>query len=339
MSLIDISIVVPVYNERDSIAPLLCEITMAMAAIGRPYEIIAVDDGSTDGSGALLNHLCQTNSRLRLISFRRNYGQAAAFDAGFCRASGAIVVTLDADGQNDPADIPRMVGHFEANELDFLSGCRSERKDHAILRKLPSRIANLLIRKVTRTHIRDLGCSLKIYKSTVVKEVRLYGEMHRFLAVLIEGTGAKIGQIDVNHRPRTAGQSKYGLSRTFKVLLDLVTIWFMRGFQTSPIYAFGGFSLCLMTSALGLSAVVLAQKFVNGVFVHRNPLFILSMVMAIMAVQFMAMGLIAELNIRTYFEARGKPAYLISREVGFELPKLEMTLFTSPRSAVALEAL
>ena len=312
-----ISIVLPVHNERDNLDPLLDEIAAAMRSFGRSYEVIAVDDGSTDGSDAVLLRRTKTDPRLHVLRFGRNFGQSAAFDAGFCRAEAPLIVTLDADGQNDPADIPKLVRHLEENSLDFVSGRRANRKDPALFRKLPSRIANFIIRAATHTKITDLGCSLKVYRAEVVREVRLYGEMHRFLAVLIEGTGARVGQVDVNHRPRLKGRSNYGLSRTFKVLLDLVTVWFMRAFQTSPIYAFGGIGAALMTGALGLSAYVLYDKFVNHVWVHRNPVFALSMVMAIIAVQFIAMGIFAEFMIRTYFEGRGRPPYYIIADVRY----------------------
>ena len=331
-----VSIVLPVYNEVGCLGPLLDELTAVMQAFGRTFEILAIDDGSTDGSADLLlgraaASVAAGEGRLIVVRFGRNYGQAAAFDAGFCRARAPLVVTLDADGQNDPADIPMLIDYLEANKLDFVSGNRRNRQDHAVRRKLPSRIANALIRTVTRTRVRDLGCSLKVYRTAVLREIRLYGEMHRFLAVLVEGAGARVGQLDVGHRPRTAGVSKYGLSRTFKVLLDLITVWFMRGFQTSPIYAFGTISGLLFVGGVVLSAYTLLDKFAYGVFVHRNPLFILSMVMAIMSVQFLAMGLIAELMIRTYFEARGRPAYCVIEETSTDAgPKPELFLAKRP---------
>jgi glycosyltransferase involved in cell wall biosynthesis len=253
-----------------------------------------------------------------VICLRRNYGQAAALDAGFRAARGEIVVTLDADGQNDPADIPKLLDKLQREDLDMVSGRRAKRKDALLPRMIPSRIANFIIRRVTATRNRDLGCALKVYRRHVIKELHLYGEMHRFIAVLVEGMGARTAQIDVNHRARTCGESKYGIARTFKVLLDLITVWFMRGFQTKPIYVFGGMGLVLMAGASGLSAFVLYQKFFDGVWVHRNPVFILSMVMAIMAVQFLGMGLIAEMTVRTYFESQDKSPYLISTTKGFD---------------------
>lgn len=295
--------------------------------------MLAVDDGSTDDSPALLRRLAVSRPWLRVLRLRRNFGQSAAFDAGFQAARGKLVVTLDADRQNDPADIPRLINMLEEQSLDFVSGCRADRQDGAILRRIPSRIANAIIRRVTKTSIRDLGCSLKVYRSHIVREIRLYGEMHRFLAVLIEDTGARVGQLDVNHRPRVAGVSKYGLSRTFKVLLDLLTVWFMRGFETKPLYAFGSISLAMFSGAVLLSIYVLYSKYHDDVFVHKNPIFILSMVMAIVAVQFMAMGLIAEILVRTYFESRGRPAYALEPQAREETPHI-----TRHDSDAALEA-
>jgi len=316
----DLSLVVPLYNEVDNLQPLLAEIDQTLGPSNYSYEVLFVDDGSTDGSTKKLAELAAGNARVKVICFRRNYGQSAAFDAGFQAATGRIVVTLDADRQNDPADIPRMVRYMQENHLDFVSGCRARREDAAVSRKLPSRIANFIIRRVTKTEIRDLGCSLKVYKQEIAREVRLYGEMHRFLAVLIEGTGAKVGQMDVNHRARVAGVSKYGLARTFKVLLDLVTVWFMEGFQTNPIYFFGGMSMLLMAGAMLTSAYVAYERIFEGIFVHKQPMFLLSMVMAIVSVQFLAMGLIAEIMIRTYFESRRRPVYSVRSYLGFAEP-------------------
>src|SRR5581483_3122243 len=223
----DISIVLPIYNERENLRPLLAEIERGLEPTHLSYEVIAVDDGSTDGSADLLRELAGEKDYLKVILFRQNFGQSAAFDAGFRAASGRLVVTMDADLQNDPADIPRMIEMLEQNQLDFVAGNRGDRKDALVLRKLPSRIANRLIRFVTGTKLHDLGCSLKLYRREFVSELRLYGEMHRFIGVLVEGLGARTMEMTVNHRPRRAGSSKYGIGRTFKVLLDLLTVWFM----------------------------------------------------------------------------------------------------------------
>jgi glycosyltransferase involved in cell wall biosynthesis len=314
----DIAVVLPVYNERENLRALLEEIENALAPTSMSFEVIAIDDGSTDGSSDLLHDLAAEKTYLKAIFFRQNYGQSAAFDAGFRAATAKLIVTMDADLQNDPADIPRMIEVMESRSLDFVAGNRGQRKDGIILRRVPSRIANWLIRRVTGTKLRDLGCSLKLYRREVVEELRLYGEMHRFIGVLVEGLGARTAEIRVNHRPRRAGSSKYGITRTFKVLLDLLTVWFMRGYETKPIYVFGGIGMALGTGSVLLSVFVLWEKLSRGIWVHRNPLFILSMGMFLLAVQFLALGLLAEIMVRTYFESRHKSSYLIGERIGFE---------------------
>jgi glycosyltransferase involved in cell wall biosynthesis len=314
----EISVILPVFNEKDNLRVLITEINAALAPLGRTFEIIAVDDGSTDGSRELLLEIATDEPALKVACLRRNCGQAAALDAGFRLTAGQIIATLDADRQNDPADIPRLIRLLEEKDLDFVSGQRLSRQDPFLLRTLPSAIANFLIRRVTGTKIRDLGCALKVYRREVIDEIHLYGEMHRFIAVLAEGMGAKSAQAEVNHRPRTSGRSKYGLARTFKVILDLMTVWFMRGFQTKPIYVFGSVSLLLGIASVIMSAFVLYQKLINHIFVHLQPLFVVSMMFAVMSVQFLGMGLIAELIVRIYFESRGKPPYIISKTSGFD---------------------
>jgi glycosyltransferase involved in cell wall biosynthesis len=314
----DISVILPIYNEREAIGPLLEEIEQAMRPTGLEFEVIAVDDGSTDGSDLLIRQLAGQKSWLKAVLFRQNHGQSACFDAGFRNSVGRLIVTMDADGQNDPADIPKMIEHVDHGGYDCALGHRVNRKDGWLFRKLPSRIANLLIRKVTRTSLHDLGCSLKVYRHEITDELRLYGEMHRFIGVLVEGMGARIVEVPVNHRPRRAGKSKYGITRTFKVLLDLVTVWFMRGYQTNPIYVFGGSGLLLGFIGVILSAYVLYEKIAKDIYVHRNPLFILSMIFSVMAVQFLVLGLLAEIMVRTYFESQHKPTYLIAEKVNFD---------------------
>ena len=326
----DIAVVLPVYNERENLRPLLAEIESALVPTSRSFEVIAIDDGSTDGSGEVLHDLAAEKPYLKAIFFRQNYGQSAAFDAGFRAASAKLIVTMDADLQNDPADIPRMIEVMESRSLDFVAGNRGQRKDGFILRCLPSRIANWLIRRVTGTKLRDLGCSLKLYRREVVEELRLYGEMHRFIGVLVEGLGARTAEVRVNHRPRRAGHSKYGITRTFKVLLDLLTVWFMRGYETKPIYVFGGIGMALGTGSVLLSMFVLWEKLSRGIWVHRNPLFILSMGMFLLAVQFLALGLLAEIMVRTYFESRHKSSYLIGERIGFEPTSPEVEVRVEP---------
>jgi glycosyltransferase involved in cell wall biosynthesis len=312
----DISVVLPIYNERENLLPLLDEIERALAPTNKRFEVIAVDDGSRDGSAEVLRQEVARRPYLRVLVFRRNSGQSAAFDAGFRAATGDLVVTMDADLQNDPNDIPLLIAKLDEG-FDVVTGWRKNRKDGAVLRKLPSRIANFLIRTLTGTEIHDLGCSLKVYRRHVTDELRLYGEMHRFISVLADGLGAHVGEIEVNHRARRAGESKYGLMRTFKVLLDLTTVWFMRRYQTKPIYLFGGLGVLMFGAAFLLSALVLYEKFSDGVWVHRNPLFLISITLSLMGMQSIGTGILAELIVRTYFESQGKTAYSIASRAGF----------------------
>ena len=319
----DVSIVLPIYNEVDNLVPLLDEIESVMAAGTRSWEIIAVDDGSRDGSTKLLKELAASRSYLRLVIFRRNAGQTAAFDAGFREASGDVVVTMDSDMQNDPRDIPRLIDKLDEG-FDFVTGWRKDRKDGMFLRKVPSKIANWIIRKITGTKIHDLGCSLKVYRKHVTDEMRLYGEMHRFISVIADSLGARVTELAVNHRERHAGVSKYGLVRTFKVMLDLTTIWFLRRYQTKPLYVFGGIGMFMGFLGTLCSGVVLWEKFHDGVWVHRNPLFMIGMMCFLMGMQFVGTGILAELMVRTYFESQNKTAYAIAERVGFQPKKAEI---------------
>ena len=312
----DISVVLPIYNERDNLLPLLDELEGVLTSMNKRFEIIAVDDGSSDGSSDLLRRAVADRPYLRALFFRRNSGQSAAFDAGFRAATGDLVITMDADRQNDPGDIPLLVAKLDEG-YDVVTGWRKARKDGMFLRKVPSRIANFLIRKLTGTEIHDLGCSLKVYRRHVTDEMRLYGEMHRFISVLADGQGARVGEAVVNHRPRVEGKSKYGLMRTFKGLLDLTTVWFMRRYQTKPIYLFGGLGVLMFSAGFLLSAVVLYEKWSEGVWVHRNPLFLISITCALMGMQSIGTGILAELIVLTYFESQGKTAYSIASRAGF----------------------
>lgn len=313
----DLSVVVPVFNERENLRRLVDEIEAALTPTGKTFEIVAVDDGSRDGSRELLAELHQEKPYIKVVVFRRNCGQAAAFDAGFRFAEGNIVVTMDADLQNDPADIPALIAKLESG-FDVVTGWRKDRKDGVFLRKIPSKIANACIRAVTRTRVHDLGCSLKVYRREIAAELRLYGEMHRFLTVLAESQGAKVAELVVNHRPRYAGTSKYGLGRTIKVLLDLLTVWFFRSFQTKPIYVFGGAGVGLFGMGGLLAFIVLYQKLAYATWVHRNPLFVISVMCVLMATQLIGLGLLAEIMMRTYFESQGKYAYPIANTWGIQ---------------------
>jgi glycosyltransferase involved in cell wall biosynthesis len=313
-----LSVVVPIYNERENIEPLVEELEAALDPIGKPYEIIAVDDGSRDGSTQLLKKLVDAHPNLRAVFLRRNSGQTAAFDAGFRQASGDIIVTMDADRQNDPHDIPGMLEKLEKEELDMVTGWRKQRQDGFFLRKLPSRAANAIIRWITGTPVHDLGCSLRVYKKQLVDEMNLYGEMHRFISVIADGMGAQIGEVVVNHRPRVAGKSKYGTIRIVKVLLDLSTVWFMRRYHAKPIYVFGGAGVFMLLLGAASAGWVLWEKYEEGAWVHRNPLFLISILCTLVGVQFFGIGILAEIIVRIYFEQQGKRPYSIAARSGFE---------------------
>lgn len=314
---LDLSVVVPVYDEAPNLERLVAEVRAALEPSGFSWELVLVDDGSRDGSRALYPKLVESCPELRVVVLRRNFGQSAAFDAGFRHVSGRLVVTMDGDLQNDPQDIPAMVRLLDAEDLDLVHGWRRKRRDGFILRTLPSRIANAIIRRVTGTKVHDLGCSLKVYRREIVDDLHLYGEMHRFIAVLAEGVGARVGEHETHHRARGAGASKYGLTRTFKVLLDLVTVWFMRGFQTKPIYVFGGLGALLLLTGFATAAIVLWEKLADDAWVHRNPLFLVAILFSLVGVQFLGTGLLAEVIVRSWFESRGKPSYVVGRRFGF----------------------
>ncbi len=314
-----LSVVIPVHNEVENLVALLDELAAVLSSQHRSYEVIVIDDGSLDGTAQLLRKLTAERGYLKAIFFRRNFGQTAAFDAGFRAAAGTLVVTMDGDLQNDPRDIPAMLDRLEG-DCDMVAGWRRNRQDALVLRKVPSRIANWLIRKATGTTIHDLGCSLRAYRREVTEELRLYGEMHRFISVLAHNMGARITEIEVNHRPRRAGVSKYGLRRTIKVMLDLMTVMFMRRYQTKPIYVFGGLGGLMVALSTAIYGYVLWEKLHEGVWVHRNPLFLVAVMGTLVGVQLLATGLIAELIIRTYYESQDKRAYSIASRSGFEDP-------------------
>jgi glycosyltransferase involved in cell wall biosynthesis len=276
------------------------------------YEIIFVDDGSTDGSFGILKKLHASDPRVRVIRFRRNFGQTAALSAGFAYARGAVVVAMDADLQNDPADIPMLVAKLDEG-YDVVSGWRKKRQDKALTRRLPSKMANWLISRITEVNLHDFGCTLKAYRREVLTETRLYGEMHRFIPALASWSGAKVTECVVNHRPRIAGKAKYGLERTLKVMLDLITIKFLGSFSTKPIYVFGGLGALSALAGLLTGLTVLYQKCISGSqpSMNRNPLLTLTAVLITTTVQFILMGLLAELLVRTYHESQNRPTYVI----------------------------
>lgn len=309
-----ISAVIPVYNERESLPAFARELTAGLARTGVPYEVIWVDDGSSDGSFAELKGFSAGQFQ-RALRLAKNYGQTAALAAGIAAARGEWVVTLDADGQNDPEDIPRLFA-AAASGVDVVSGWRRNRQDAFFSRILPSRAANLIISAVTGVKLHDFGCTLKIYRASLIKSVDLYGEMHRFLPAILGYAGASVTELEVNHRPRKAGRSKYGIARTFKVVLDLLTVKFMGDFITKPIYLFGGISLAMLAASAAMAAWTLYNKFFNAIFVKDQPLFLLAIFFAIVAVQLAFMGLMAEVLIRTYHSANRRPPYTIAEKTG-----------------------
>ncbi|MCK4753064.1 MAG: glycosyltransferase family 2 protein [Planctomycetes bacterium] len=308
---LELSIVVPLLNEQDNIGPLYDQITQTLSGKYN-YEIIFIDDGSTDGGFGKLTQLHQSDSKVRVIKFRRNFGQTAALSAGFDHARGDIIIALDADLQNDPADIPKMVDKINEG-FDVVSGWRKKRHDHAIRRLLPSMIANWLIAKITGVKLHDFGCTLKAYRREILAEINLYGEMHRFIPALASWSGAKIEEIVVNHRPRTAGVAKYGLGRTWKVILDLVTVKFLGSFSTKPIYVFGGLGLITALGSMASGLMVLYQKFVSPehLAMNRNPLLVLTAMLITTTLLLILMGLQAELLVRTYHESQNRSTYVI----------------------------
>ncbi|MES2505048.1 MAG: glycosyltransferase family 2 protein [Myxococcota bacterium] len=313
----DISVILPVYNERQNLELVLAELEEVLTALGRQFEVIAVDDGSTDGSRELLLRLATQKTYLRLIFFRKNCGQTAAFDAGFHAASGDVLVTMDSDLQNDSRDIPAMIAKLDEG-YDFVTGWRKYRQDGFFLRKIPSKIANWIIRKITGTRVHDLGCSLKVYRRALTEEMHLYGEKHRFISVIADSLGARVCEVEVNHRVRHAGRSKYGLSRTVKVLLDLTTISFMHRYQTKPIYVFGASGIGLILMSALMSVYVLWEKLSSDIYVHRNPLFMVAVVLFLTGVQLVGLGIVAEMIVRSYYESDGKRPYSIQSKIGFD---------------------
>ncbi|MBU7586485.1 MAG: glycosyltransferase family 2 protein [Nostoc sp. TH1S01] len=308
-----VSVVVPVRDEVESLPHLIEAIASTLSDSQISYEIICVDDGSTDGSAEFLKQQAQIRSDLKAVILRRNYGQTAAMSAGFNYAVGKAVVTLDADLQNDPADIPMLLAKLDEG-YDLVSGWRQKRQDGAVNRLLPSKIANWLIRRTTSVYIHDYGCSLKAYRSELVADMNLYGELHRFLPALAYIEGARITEMPVRHHARRFGRSKYGISRTFRVLMDLLTILFMKKFLTRPMHVFGLFGLSSMVLGLGIGIYLTFIKLVMGEMIGNRPLLILAVLLLVTGVQLFCFGLLAELLMRTYHESQGRPIYRV-REV------------------------
>lgn len=312
-----LSVVVPIYNEEESIPHLYGRLTTALERLGKPYEIIAVDDGSRDRSFALLRDLAAADGRLRVVRFRRNFGQTAGFAAGFDRARGEWVITIDADLQNDPDDIPAMLEKAEAG-FDVVSGWRARRQDPFLNRRLPSILANRMISWATGVHLHDYGCSLKVYKGEVLKNIDLYGELHRFIPAIASWQGVSVAEMPVNHAARKYGKSKYGISRTTRVLLDLITVRFLLSYSTRPMQVFG--TIGLLSGALG-GLILLYLGYVRLIMqqnIGDRPLLLLAVLMVLIGVQFLGMGLLGELITRVYYEGRNRPIYVVREELNQE---------------------
>ena len=307
-----ISIVVPVYNESDSIRLLINEIINVMKSHQLLFELIIVNDGSVDSTSNVLENLSLEIKQLTVINLRKNYGQTAALAAGFDHSNGDIIVTLDGDLQNDPNDIPKLITNINEG-YDLICGWRFQRKDKLLNRRIPSQIANRLIGNVTGIHLHDYGCSLKAFKHEIIKDIKLYGELHRFLPVLANIEGAKIKEIKVNHRSRKYGQSKYGIDRTFRVLMDLLTVWFMNKFLTRPMYVFGFIGIISIISSFIMSSYLIVLKFL-GESIGNRPLLIFALILGIAGVQLFSFGLLGELLMRTYHESQNRPIYRV-REI------------------------
>ncbi len=311
---VDVSIVVPVYNEEESLPVLHAEVAAVMEPLDRTWELICVDDGSTDQSYRVLEDLARSDPHVVAIQLRRNFGQTAAIAAGIDHSRGRVVVPLDADLQHDPLDIPRLLDKLDEG-YDVVSGWRKDRTEPFLSRRLPSIAANRTISAVLGLRLHDYGCTLKAYRREILDHVHLYGEMHRFIPGLAASIGASIAEIPINHRPRRFGKSKYGLVRTFKVLLDLMTVRFISGYLTKPIYVFGGAGFVLAAAGVVVTVIVAVQKLAYGVWVHQNPLAWIAGFCFVSALQFILMGLLAELIVRTYHESQAKPIYVVRRTV------------------------
>lgn len=312
----ELSLFLPVLDEEDNLRPMHAKIRSALDALGKSAEVIYVDDGSTDQSLRILKEIAASDDRVRVISLRRNYGQTAAMSAGIDVAKGEILIPMDADLQNDPADIKRLLEKLDEG-YDVVSGWRKNRQDKMISRKIPSQIANKIISWIGGVHLHDYGCSLKAYRREVLQDVKLYGEMHRFIPIYASWAGARVTEIPVDHHARTMGKSKYGISRTIKVIFDLMTIKFMAEYHTKPIYVFGTFGIIAFFLAMiaGVWAVVL--KFYGTSFI-LTPLPVITVVMLAISVQFFLMGLLAELLVRTYHESQDKAIYAVRERIGFD---------------------
>jgi len=312
---VDVSIVIPLLNEVNNLEILYSKLTATLDTLKETSEIIFIDDGSTDGSFDLLKSFQERDNRVRVIRFRRNFGQTAAFSAGFDFAQGEVIITMDADLQNDPVDIPVLLAEIEKG-YDVVSGWRINRQDTFVTRKIPSQIANFLISKLTGVQLHDYGCSLKAYRCDVVKNIRLYGELHRFIPALASWMGVEVSEVPVNHHPRKFGQSKYGLGRIIKVMLDLMTVKFLLDYATRPIQIFGLAGLLSLIGGTLIGVYLSILRFFFAQSLSDRPILQLAVLLVVLGVQLIIMGLLGEMIIRTYHEAQDKPIYMVRETLG-----------------------
>ena len=306
----DLSVVIPVYNEEENVAPLIGEIEAALAALGKSYEIVVVDDGSKDATFATLRCIRERLAQLKVVRLKRNFGQTAAMAAGLAHAQGAVVVLMDGDAQNDPADIPALLRKLDEGN-DLVAGWRYNRRDPFLNRRLPSMIANRLISFTTHVKLHDYGCTLKAMRQDVAKNLRLYGEMHRFIPAIAYERGARIAELKVNHRPRLRGQSKYGITRTLRVVLDLLTVKFLSSYSTRPSHVFGPIGLGSGFLGFVIGLYLTAQKLLYGHDIGGRPLLLLAILLIFIGFQFVTMGLLGEMLARTYHESQDRPVYVV----------------------------
>ena len=307
---VDISVVVPLYNEEGNVKELYKELHAVLNKECNSYEILFIDDGSTDNTKAIVHGLIESDPNVTMITFRRNFGQTAAISAGFDYSRGKIIITMDGDLQNDPADIPKLLEHIDKGS-DVVTGWRHKRQDPFLNRRLPSIIANKIISSITGVHLHDYGCTLKAFKKEITDHIKLYGEMHRFIPAIASAMGVSISEVKVNHRPRLHGSSKYGISRTFRVILDLITVKFLLSYSKRPIHVFGLIGMGSFSLGTLLASILIFQRQFYGEPLADRPLFLLAILFLFMGIQFITFGLMAELQIRTYHESQKKPIYYV----------------------------
>jgi len=312
---VHLSVIIPIFNEEKNIRPMFDELKGVLDGLNCKYEIVFVDDGSSDNSLQLLEEIALEDFEVVVVSFRRNFGQTAAMAAGFDYAAGDVIVTMDGDMQNDPHDIPKLLATLDMG-YDLVSGWRFDRQDKFISRRLPSMIANKIISVVTGVHLHDYGCTLKAFRKEITDGLQLYGEMHRFIPALASGMGSRITEIKVNHRPRRFGTSKYGISRTIRVILDLITVKFLLSYATRPLQVFGLLGVFSGGLGTGIFFLLVIQRQFFAVPLANRPLFLLSILLMFMGLQFISLGLLGEMQARTYHESQGKPIYAVRRVIG-----------------------